>query len=499
MSAQVCCVCHTKSGVQAIGGRWFCTEHQAKATYNRPGAWRSAIVAAVGVLVFVALVVALDALLKPQLAGTGLMVVGAVLALTPALLWLIAFYSLDRVEPEPVGQVARLFVIGLALAGAIGIPLTDQFFHVQDWLYRSPLNTILGSVLLVGGIETAIIYAAVRFFIYDSPEFDERTDGVIYGMAAGLGYATALNLQFILTEGGAALGSTGVYVAEVALACAAFGGLLGYFLGRAKMQREAVWRLPLGFVLTMLLSGLFFVARGQMEAGSISVGTASGVPSFMGLALAGLLAAVVSAAVVLLVRADTARILAGKEDAPAADAAFEDRRANRAVLSVAAMVIVAGALVWLNAVNATTAFSKEGISGLYPAYYQPVAVKDRVLMVQDTLGTGAAFSVQVTPLADEQDAAAATSALAGERSTDYEAYKVLSRTPTVVGGKEALIQRFAYVDDGGLSTASPWLVAGEDVIFVRDGRAVVVTMLATPDDLPVVEPLFQRFVRSLSF
>jgi hypothetical protein len=46
------------------------------------------------------------------------------LALVPAALWLIFFYQQDRLEPEPVGNVVRMFVIGLALAGAIGIPLT---------------------------------------------------------------------------------------------------------------------------------------------------------------------------------------------------------------------------------------------------------------------------------------------------------------------------------------------------------------------------------------
>src|SRR5690606_11624478 len=117
--------------------------------------------------------------------------------------------------------------------------------------------------------EAFIIFATVRYFIFDSSEFDERTDGVIYGTAAGLGYATALNLQFILSNGGAALGSGEIFVAEVALAHAAFGGLLGYFLGRAKLEQEPVWWLPLGLVLASLLNGLFLILRGQLDSGSI--------------------------------------------------------------------------------------------------------------------------------------------------------------------------------------------------------------------------------------
>ena len=163
----------------------------AKAGYRRNGVWRSAIIAVVALLVFVAIIVALDTALKPQLGGLGLLVAGIVLALVPAGLWLTFFYIQDRVEPEPVGQVARIFVIGLALAGAIGIPLTNSIFRVQDWLYRDTASMLLGS-LLIGSIETFIIYATVRYFIFDSAEFDERTDGVVYGTAAALGYATAI-------------------------------------------------------------------------------------------------------------------------------------------------------------------------------------------------------------------------------------------------------------------------------------------------------------------
>ena len=124
--------------------------------------------------------------------------------MTPAAVWLIFFYVQDRLEPEPVGNVIRMFVIGLALAGAIGIPITNQLFAVQTWLYRDPTTTWIASIFVTGAVEAFIIYATVRYFIFDSPEFDERTDGVVYATAAALGYATALNFQFILSNGGEA-------------------------------------------------------------------------------------------------------------------------------------------------------------------------------------------------------------------------------------------------------------------------------------------------------
>ena len=136
MAAQVCCVDQERPGTKSIGGRWFCDEHYQKATYKRAGYWRTGLIAVIGLLIFVAAVVALDTYLAPQLTGATLVLTGIVLALVPAALWLVFFYQQDRLEPEPVGNVARMFVVGLALAGAIGIPLTDQLFRVSDWLYR---------------------------------------------------------------------------------------------------------------------------------------------------------------------------------------------------------------------------------------------------------------------------------------------------------------------------------------------------------------------------
>ena len=168
MAEQLCCVDHTRPGTKAIAGRWFCEEHYAKASYKRAGVWRSAGVAVVGLLVFVGAVFGLDAAFKPNLSGASLLLTGVILALVPAALWLFFFYQQDRLEPEPVGQVARMFVLGLAFAGALGIPLTEGLFRVSEWLYRDTLTTWLGSIFLVGGIQAFVVYAVVRYFVFDT-------------------------------------------------------------------------------------------------------------------------------------------------------------------------------------------------------------------------------------------------------------------------------------------------------------------------------------------
>ena len=95
MAAQVCCVDQQRPGTHNIGGRWFCDEHYNKAVYTRKGVWRTAIIAVVALLIFVAAVVALDLIFKPQLSGGVLILTGLILALVPAALWLIFFYQQD--------------------------------------------------------------------------------------------------------------------------------------------------------------------------------------------------------------------------------------------------------------------------------------------------------------------------------------------------------------------------------------------------------------------
>jgi RsiW-degrading membrane proteinase PrsW (M82 family) len=70
--------------------------------------------AIVGLIVFVAVVVGLDAVLKPDLTGTALILVGVLLAIIPAVLWLVFFYLQDRLEPEPKTGVPRA---GVAVPG----------------------------------------------------------------------------------------------------------------------------------------------------------------------------------------------------------------------------------------------------------------------------------------------------------------------------------------------------------------------------------------------
>jgi RsiW-degrading membrane proteinase PrsW (M82 family) len=255
----------------------------------------------VAVVVFAALLALLAGLAGPALEGTALVLAGVILALVPSGLWLAFFYAQDRLEPEPKSYVIGVFVIGALLASAIGIPIVRDLFRVQDWMGRSPWTYLLGSILIVGFVQEFLKYAAVRFSVFSLAEFDELIDGIVYGTAAGLGYATILNINYVVQSGGVDLGMGAIRIAVTALAQASFAGITGYFLARFKFEVGAAWWLALGLTSAAVLNGLFSVLlQGVARPGSI-VGPSTSSPWY-GLMLAATVAVLTLLYLLLLVR-----------------------------------------------------------------------------------------------------------------------------------------------------------------------------------------------------
>jgi len=263
MSERLCCICDSRVEGEAktIGRRCYCSHHYAIVTGDRDHFWQAGWVLVAALLGFILLVVGLDTIVQPILQGRALLISGIVLALVPAGIWLLFFYSQDRFEPEPKRYVAGVFVLGALLASALGIPLTNDLFHVTEWLYDSPLVQLVGGVLVVGFSQEFLKYAAVRYTLYGSREFDERIDGVIYGTAAGLGYATMLNIHYVVGHAGVDLSVGVIRITITALAQASFSGIVGYFLAQDKFEGKPVWWMPAGVGLAAVLNGVFIFVR----------------------------------------------------------------------------------------------------------------------------------------------------------------------------------------------------------------------------------------------
>ena len=275
--------------------------NESKSIHERKHVWRDEFLLVIGLCVFVGIVYALDNALHPVFTPTTLLLTGVFLAIVPAFIWMIFFYLQDSAEPEPKGYVIGVFVLGGLLAAAIGIPVVENLFRVSHWIYTNTVATILGGILVVGFTQEFLKYAAVRYSIYHSDEYDEPTDGVIYATAAGLGYATMLNINFVISNGGVDLGTGIIRMAVVALAHAAFSGITGYFLGRAKFESEQIWWMPLGITLAATFNGLFNWLQGVVTRPTITLSGSTNNP-WLGLALAAVVALITTGLVLTLVR-----------------------------------------------------------------------------------------------------------------------------------------------------------------------------------------------------
>ena len=104
-------------------------------------------------------------------------------------------------------------------------------------------------------------FAAVRAKAYDSPSFNEPMDGIIYGVTASLGFATVENIFYVMGFGAI---STAIARAFLSVPShAAFGGIMGYYLGLAKPfgtehnKKKERQLIITGLAIAIILHGIF--------------------------------------------------------------------------------------------------------------------------------------------------------------------------------------------------------------------------------------------------
>jgi len=193
-------------------------------------------------------------LLGGEQGGTGPLV-GTLLALAPALIWMVYIYRQDRIAPEPWGPVLGVFVLGGLFSLAVAVPVADAVFDVNLWRHQSGTATWVADVCVVATLQQLCIYLAVRYSVYLTSEFDEPVDGVIYASAAGLGMATVLNVAFVVDNDGVLPLAGATLIACTTLVHVTAAAVLGYGLGRARFGEGGQFWLSLCFVLSVLING----------------------------------------------------------------------------------------------------------------------------------------------------------------------------------------------------------------------------------------------------
>ena len=112
-----------------------------------------------------------------------------VLGFAPAVFWLWYFYVKDRYAPEPRGWILRIFLLGMI--STLPIALVEALVGAVV-----PSEAFL-AVVVAPVVEEVGKFLVVYWFVFRRPVFDEPIDGIVYAVAAALGFAALENFVYL--------------------------------------------------------------------------------------------------------------------------------------------------------------------------------------------------------------------------------------------------------------------------------------------------------------
>lgn len=157
----------------------------------------------------------------------------AFMAVLPAAVLIFIVYKMDKVEKEPIGLLAFVFLMGLLttisafiLETIGGLILTPLFGGESNIIY-----SLLFYFLVVAGAEEGGKYFVLKKSTWNNPNLNYSYDGIIYSVCASLGFATLENILYVFQYG------FGVAIMRALLSVPGhciFGVFMGVYYGLAK-------------------------------------------------------------------------------------------------------------------------------------------------------------------------------------------------------------------------------------------------------------------------
>lgn len=221
-------------------------------------------------------------------AGLALAIIAFLLALLPAGLFLWMWYLRRHDRPVPGQTVALAFGVGLALVipafwledfarqmWELAWPETVHFFegavlpllNIQDILLPA-----LATFLVVALVEEGLRYIMLRLWVRYDKRIDQVFDGLVLGVAAGLGFATLENTVYFLNLFQAGNFDTLVFVFFLrflisTLAHITFGGIMGTLIARGNfdLYQPRRWFLQ-AWLVSWFLHGMYDLLLGLNQS-----------------------------------------------------------------------------------------------------------------------------------------------------------------------------------------------------------------------------------------
>jgi protease PrsW len=176
-------------------------------------------------------------------------------ALAPVLVIIIYIYIKDKYEKES----KRILAYTFALGAVISIVITTLLYKIFDLFFPIPNDfsvwqQFIKAFFIVALIEEFSKYTIVRYYNQPRKGFNEPFDGIIYAVMVSMGFAAVENIMYVL-QGGLEVALLRAFTAIPAHA--AFGVLMGYFMGKAKFSKHKTkWNL-IGLSSAILFHGTY--------------------------------------------------------------------------------------------------------------------------------------------------------------------------------------------------------------------------------------------------
>ncbi|MFH1509161.1 MAG: PrsW family glutamic-type intramembrane protease [bacterium] len=160
------------------------------------------------------------------------------IALIPGIFWLW-FYRRQDKKPEPIKLLAKVFILGALIT--IPAIFIEQFFDNSFFVFFGErfsesvdfFIVTISTLFIVAPVEEYLKYFVVKKTIWLDKEFNQPVDGIIYGVAAALGFATFENVLVMIGEGGEAII---LRFATATLMHAITTGIVGFYMGVQKFS-----------------------------------------------------------------------------------------------------------------------------------------------------------------------------------------------------------------------------------------------------------------------
>ena len=180
-----------------------------------------------------------------------------IIAVTPAFVLLFAIYLTDKSDREPAKLLLLTFLLG-ALAVIPSIIVEELFikFNVFSGVFQAAYNAFIVAALTEEYFKRLVILKIP----YRTSYFNEKLDGIVYGVFSSLGFATVENILYVVfTYSNNPF--IGLYRGVFSVpAHGVFGITMGYYLSLSRFdtdKKRKAANLRKSLTMPILLHGVF--------------------------------------------------------------------------------------------------------------------------------------------------------------------------------------------------------------------------------------------------